>query len=65
MVWFHDCLLVLVSGQQLPSPTVFRAYSGWPLRYAFPPLLSDVIAKDMHFTKQQIANSNIVALVAT
>lgn len=35
------------------------------IRYAFPPLLSDVIAKDLNLTKIQIANSNIISLVAT
>lgn len=34
-------------------------------RYAFPPLLNDVIKKDMRLTKVQIANSNIVSLAAT
>ncbi|WPG97525.1 Hypothetical protein R9X50_00030200 [Acrodontium crateriforme] len=38
------------------------AFWSW---YAFPPLLSDVIAKDMGLTKAQVANSNIIALVAT
>ncbi|KAK1074569.1 hypothetical protein LTR48_009298, partial [Friedmanniomyces endolithicus] len=33
--------------------------------YAFPPLLSDVIAKDIHMSKTQVSNSNIIALVAT
>lgn len=34
-------------------------------RYAFPPLLSDVIAKDLHLSTTEISNSNIIALVAT
>ena len=34
-------------------------------RYAFPPLLQDVIAKDIGLNATQLANSNIVALVAT
>ena len=34
-------------------------------RYAFPPLLNDVIKKDIHLTKHEISNSNIIALVAT
>jgi len=34
-------------------------------RYAFPPLLNDVIAKDIHASKNEVANSNIIALVAT
>ncbi|KAK5107176.1 hypothetical protein LTR62_001670 [Meristemomyces frigidus] len=38
------------------------AFLSW---YAFPPLLSDVIAKDIHMTKIQVSNSNIIALVAT
>ncbi|KAK4556523.1 hypothetical protein LTR86_006668 [Recurvomyces mirabilis] len=38
------------------------AFWSW---YAFPPLLADVIAKDIHMTKIQISNSNIIALVAT
>ncbi|KAL1303308.1 hypothetical protein AAFC00_006713 [Neodothiora populina] len=38
------------------------AFWSW---YAFPPLLSDVIAKDMGLSKHEIANSNIIALTAT
>ncbi|KAG9673191.1 nitrite transporter, partial [Aureobasidium melanogenum] len=38
------------------------AFWSW---YAFPPLLSDVIAKDLKLTKHEIANSNIIALTAT
>lgn len=34
-------------------------------RYAFPPLLNDVIAKDMGLSKHEIANSNVIALTAT
>lgn len=34
-------------------------------RYAFPPLLHDVIMKDMNLTAIQVANSNIVSLCAT
>lgn len=34
-------------------------------RYAFPPLLHDVIAKDIGLTKIQVQNSNIVSLAAT
>lgn len=40
----------------------FLAFWSW---YAFPPLLSDVIAKDIHLSKPEIANSNIIALAAT
>jgi NNP family nitrate/nitrite transporter-like MFS transporter len=32
---------------------------------AFPPLLSDVIAKDLGMKQAQVANSNIIALTAT
>ncbi|KAK5109713.1 hypothetical protein LTR16_005732, partial [Cryomyces antarcticus] len=38
------------------------AFWSW---YAFPPLLSDIISKDLHLQTFQVANSNIVALVAT
>ncbi|KAF1988298.1 nitrate transporter [Aulographum hederae CBS 113979] len=38
------------------------AFWSW---YAFPPLLSDVIARNLHLTQPQIANSNIIALTAT
>ncbi|KAH9819845.1 nitrate transporter-like [Teratosphaeria destructans] len=38
------------------------AFWSW---YAFPPLLNDVIKKDLHLTKNQILNSNIIGLVAT
>ncbi|KAI4717943.1 nitrate transporter [Aureobasidium sp. EXF-10727] len=38
------------------------AFWSW---YAFPPLLSDVIAKDIGLSKHEIANSNIIALTAT
>ncbi|KAI9666385.1 MAG: hypothetical protein M1821_004321 [Bathelium mastoideum] len=40
----------------------FIAFWSW---YAFPPLLQDVIAKDIGLNSTQLANSNIVALVAT
>ncbi|KAF2144412.1 uncharacterized protein K452DRAFT_284725 [Aplosporella prunicola CBS 121167] len=38
------------------------AFWSW---YAFPPLLSDIIKKDLGLSQVQIANSNIIALVAT
>ncbi|KXS97206.1 hypothetical protein AC578_866 [Pseudocercospora eumusae] len=38
------------------------AFWSW---YAFPPLLHDVIAKDLKLTQIQVSNSNIVALCAT
>lgn len=38
------------------------AFLSW---YAFPPLLSDVIAGDIHVSKTVVANSNIIALTAT
>ncbi|KAH1343298.1 hypothetical protein KXV68_005855 [Aspergillus fumigatus] len=38
------------------------AFLSW---YAFPPLLTVTIRKDLHMTQQQVANSNIVALLAT
>jgi len=38
------------------------AFWSW---YAFPPLLSDIIAADLHLKQADIANSNILALVAT
>ena len=38
------------------------AFLSW---YAFPPLLADVIAKDIHMQGYQVANSNIISLTAT
>ncbi|PYH98553.1 nitrate transporter CrnA [Aspergillus ellipticus CBS 707.79] len=38
------------------------AFLSW---YAFPPLLTDTIRKDLNMTQVQVANSNIVALLAT
>ncbi|KAF2196494.1 nitrate transporter [Delitschia confertaspora ATCC 74209] len=38
------------------------AFWSW---YAFPPLLADVIAADIHMKPFQVANSNIIALTAT
>lgn len=38
------------------------AFWSW---YAFPPLLKDVIAKDLDLSQNQIATSNIIALLAT
>lgn len=38
------------------------AFWSW---YAFPPLLSDIIKKDLGLSQAEIANSNIIALVAT
>ena len=40
----------------------FIAFWSW---YAFPPLLSVTIAKDLHLSQNQIANSNILALTST
>ena len=40
----------------------FVAFWSW---YAFPPLLTVTIKKDLNLTQNQIANSNIVALAAT
>lgn len=40
----------------------FLAFWSW---YAFPPLLTLTIAKDLKLTQTDIANSNIIALVAT
>ncbi|KAJ5633900.1 hypothetical protein N7528_001742 [Penicillium herquei] len=40
----------------------FVAFLSW---YAFPPLLTDTIKKDLGMTSTQVANSNIVALLAT
>ncbi|CAI6338940.1 unnamed protein product [Periconia digitata] len=38
------------------------AFWSW---YAFPPLLADVIAEDIHMKSFEVANSNIIALTAT
>ncbi|KAJ5351444.1 hypothetical protein N7452_000418 [Penicillium brevicompactum] len=38
------------------------AFLSW---YAFPPLLTVTIKQDLHMTQQDVANSNIVALLAT
>ena len=38
------------------------AFWSW---YAFPPLLADVIAKDLNIQTYQVSNSNIIALTAT
>ncbi|MCJ1273238.1 hypothetical protein MMC21_001028 [Puttea exsequens] len=40
----------------------FVAFWSW---YAFPPLLSITIAKDLKLTQTDVSNSNIIALVAT
>ncbi|KAI1607871.1 major facilitator superfamily domain-containing protein [Exophiala viscosa] len=40
----------------------FVAFWSW---YAFPPLLNDIIKKDLKLTKIDVANSNIIALCAT
>ncbi|KAK6382867.1 uncharacterized protein PV06_03806 [Exophiala oligosperma] len=40
----------------------FVAFWSW---YAFPPLLHDTIQKDLHLTKTDVSNSNIIALCAT
>jgi NNP family nitrate/nitrite transporter-like MFS transporter len=34
-------------------------------RYAFPPLLKDIIMKDINMSQTELANSNIIALLAT
>jgi len=49
--------------------TISRTYRLWLTikRYAFPPLLTDVIAGQLHpkISKVEIANSNVIALTAT
>lgn len=40
----------------------FVAFLSW---FAFPPLIPDAIKSDLHLSAAQVANSNIVALVAT
>jgi NNP family nitrate/nitrite transporter-like MFS transporter len=40
----------------------FVAFLSW---YSFPPLLAVTIKKDLHLSQTDIANSNIVALLAT
>ncbi|KAF2751091.1 nitrate transporter-like protein [Sporormia fimetaria CBS 119925] len=40
----------------------FIAFWSW---YAFPPLLSITIKKDLHLSQNEVANSNIISLVAT
>ncbi|KAK3214009.1 hypothetical protein GRF29_28g1787169 [Pseudopithomyces chartarum] len=40
----------------------FIAFWSW---YAFPPLLSVTIKKDMHLSQNEVANSNIISLAAT
>lgn len=51
----------------LPTPASFRHCTRIMLteHAAFPPLLSDVIAKDIAMEPYQVANSNIIALTAT
>lgn len=49
----------------LSSPGSWVSAANWLGRYAFPPLLSDIIAKDLHLSKIEVANSNIIALTAT
>lgn len=60
MVWFLHCLLGLVSCLLSNIPVLADER-----RYAFPPLLGDIIMKDVGLTKAQILNSNIVGLCAT
>ncbi|KAF2270169.1 nitrate transporter-like protein [Lojkania enalia] len=40
----------------------FIAFWSW---YAFPPLLSITIKKDLHLSQKEVANSNIISLTAT
>lgn len=54
-----------MSDDGLFAPCRYAARTNVPHRYAFPPLLHDIIQKDLKITKIQVANSNIVALCAT
>ena len=63
LVWILPCLLVLVS--HVRAPMVIIDLTNFRFRYAFPPLLTLTIAKDLGLTSTDIANSNIIALVAT
>jgi hypothetical protein len=51
--WYVRCLTTLMhaSGDDL-TDILFM--------YAFPPLLSDIIAKDLHLSQNEVANSNII-----
>ena len=58
----------MASKRDIATPNEF--YNEWTYadqlsRYAFPPLLNDVIAEDIDISKTEIAISNIIALVAT
>ena len=76
----EECSSLRGSGSSLPSglgkhiPTTYVEWNtvNAPMssaltwnRYAFPPLLNEVIAKDIGMSKDQVAISNIIALVAT
>jgi NNP family nitrate/nitrite transporter-like MFS transporter len=39
-----------------------QAFWSW---YAYPPLLTDVIKKDLKLSTAEVSNSNVIALVAT
>lgn len=62
MVWFLARLLVLVCTKSFPH---IQNVADPSTRYAFPPLLSDVIAKDVKLSKHEVSNSNVIALTAT
>ena len=62
MVRFHVGVLVMVITHDITLP--YTGAHAWP-RYAFPPLLTDVIKGDIHASTNEIANSNIIALLAT
>lgn len=59
MARFHDRFLVMVS-----HPARQRGIAD-NIRYAFPPLLPDVIAGNIGADNTAVANSNIIALTAT
>jgi len=55
----------VVSSQSHYSRCLLCPIANKHQRYAFPPLLHDVIKADLHLTTDQVNNSNIIALVAT
>lgn len=70
MVRILDRFLVLVSSLALTKQSCAAAPQTphadlYSARYAFPPLLHDIIQKDIGLTTIQINNSNIIALTAT
>ena len=64
LVWVFHRILVVVSTVLYATPYLLLYLLMWH-RYAFPPLMTDTIKKDLKLSQADIANGNILSLTST